>query len=288
MSSMRRLGLHSLAGWALVLALAPMAFLAIGCGEEEEVDPYVYGSLREVSRGHVESEGFLFEIDAPIFVFTDGNTGIVRAQNDSNLLEILVADDLQNRAPNWDGKLLGVQKFFTPYVHFMVKRVKDGLTITELDSVENYVLPSFADPKLEELSGFDLGKMPYDARRGDQSEMEDRIGQTFQTAGTFVKRPDHAWEAPEDFVPGEGDETEPEPPMVWYLQAADEEDALFKIANATPSLDFTIKLLEHEGLPFVGGVKITEVYPYRDRRRMEVTGVVEIEFVTYANRYLAP
>jgi hypothetical protein len=76
--------------------------------------------------------------------------------------------------------------------------------------------------------------------------------------------------------------------MVWYLQAAEEPDALFKITNMTPSLDFAIKLLEHDGLPFVGGVKITEVLPYRERRQEEVTGKAEIEFVTYANRYLAP
>ena len=52
------------------------------------------------------------------------------------------------------------------------------------------MLPHFTDPKIEELSGYDLGKMPWDARRGTQSDMEDRIGAEFQTAGRFLLRPD--------------------------------------------------------------------------------------------------
>lgn len=287
MSSTRSLGLHSLAGWALLLALTPMIFLANGCGKEEEVDPYTYGTLREISRGTVESIGFLFEVDTPEFVFIDGNTAIVRDPNDPNLLEIFVADDLSNRAPSWQGKILGVQKFFTPSVYFMVKRVKDGLSTTEVDSCEEYVLPVFTDPKLEDLSGFDLGKLPWDARRGDQSDMEDRIGAEFQTAGKFVLAPDYEWVAPEDIELAEGEEA-PQAPMVWYLVAADNEKAIFKIMNVTPSLEFAIKLLDQEGLPFVGGVKITEINPYRERRRLEVTGKCEIEFITFANRYLAP
>ena len=286
MSSTRSLGLHSLAGWALLLALAPMIFLANGCGKDEEVDPYVYGTLREVSRGSVESIGFFFEIDTPEFVYIDGNTASVRDPNDPNLLEFLVADDLGNRAPSWQGKILGVQKFFTPQVYFMVKRVKDGLSTADVDSCEEYVIPNFTDPKLEDLSGFNLGTMPWDARRGNQSDMEDRIDAEFQTAGKFVLRPDHEWVAPEGEV-AEGEEA-PVAPMIWYLVAAENDKAIFKIQNMTPSLEFAIKLLDHEGLPFVGGVKITDVNPYRERRRIEVTGSCEIEFITYANRYLAP
>lgn len=286
MSSTRSLGLHSLTGWALLVALAPMIFLANGCGKEEEVDPYVYGTLREVSRGAVESIDFLFEIDTPEFVYIDGNTAIVRDPGDPNLLEFLVADDLSNRAPSWPGKILGVQKFFTPNVFFMVKRVKDGLSTTEVDSCEEFVLPHFVDPKLEDLSGFDLGTMPYNARRGQQSDLEDRIDAEFQTAGRFVYRQDHEWTAPEG-EPAEG-EPAPEPPMAWYLVAAENDNAIFKIQNVNPSLEFAIRLLDHEGLPFVGGVKITDVYPYRERRRLEITGNCEINFITYANRYLAP
>ncbi len=286
MSWTRRPGLHSLTFWALLLTVAPLLILASGCGKKEEVDPYVYGSLRDVTRGNVESIGFLFEIDCPEFVYIDGNTGIVRDPNDPNLLEFLVATDLENNAPSWQGKLLGVQKFFSPTVYLMARRVKDGMNTTEIDSCTDYVIPNFTDPKLEELSGFDLGKMPYNARRSKQSDMDDRIGMEFQTAGKVVQLPDHEWKAPEGEVP-EGEEA-PTAPMAWYLESADNPKALFKITNVTPSLEFGLKLLTAQGLPFVGGVKIVDVYPYKQRRREKVTGTVEIEFITYANRYLAP
>jgi hypothetical protein len=290
MTSKRRLGRHCFNAGALLLAAAALLTMANGCSKKKEVDPYVYGSLRDVTRGNVESVGFLFEIDCPEFVYIDGNTAIVRDPNDPNLLELLVADDLENRAPSWQGKLLGVQKFFSPAVYLMVRRVKDGMTTTAVDSCENFVLPHFTDPKLEEISGFDLSKMPYNARSREQKDMEDRVGMEFQTAGRVELRPDYEWKAPEP-KPGEkvadGEEA-PQAPMVWYLVSADNDKAVFKISNVSKSLGFALKLLTSQDLPFVGAVKINTINPYRQRRREEVTGDLDIQFVTYANRYLAP
>jgi hypothetical protein len=287
MSSTHRFGWQRFSIGAALLAVVALLTLANGCSKKEEVDPYVYGSLRDVTRGNVESIGFLFEIDCPEFVYIDGNTAIVRDPKDPNLLELLVANDLENRAPNWQGKILGVQKFFTPSVYLMVKRVKDGMTTTDVDSCTNFVLPNFTDPKLEEISGFDLSKMPYNARSRQQKDMEDRIGTEFQTAGHVELRPDYEWEAPKDQELKEGEEA-PQAPMVWYLVSADNDKAVFKIMNVTKSLEFALKLLTAQDLPFVGGVKVDEINPYRERRREEVTGNLDIEFVTYANRYLAP
>ena len=41
----------------LVAAIAP-AILVAACGEEEAVDPYVYGTLDQVTRGHIQSEQY--------------------------------------------------------------------------------------------------------------------------------------------------------------------------------------------------------------------------------------
>jgi len=286
MSSTHRFGWQRFSAGFLLIAVAALLTLANGCSKKKEVDPYVYGSLREVTRGKVESIGFLFEIDCPEFVYIDGNTAIVRDPSDPNLLELLVANDLENRAPSWQGKILGVQKFFTPSVYLMVRRVKDGMTTTDVDSCTDFVLPNFTDPKLEEIAGFDLSKLTWNARRSQQKDLDDRIGSEFQTAGHVELRPDYEWEAPEGEVK-EGEEA-PQAPMVWYLISADNDKAVFKIKNATKSLDFALKLLTAQNLPFVGGVKIDDINPYRERRRLEVTGNLDIEFVTYANRYLAP
>lgn len=249
---------------------------ALGCGEEEAVDPYVYGTLDQVTRGHIKSKDFLYEIDAPDFVFAHGNTAIVRS---GNHLEVLVGDDMENRAATLDGKMIGVQKFFSPYVWVMAKRVKDGLTVTELDSVQNPVLPRFTDVKLDDVQGFDISELRWNQKQ----KIEDMFEAEVQTVGTLTYLPDHEAEQPEV---AEGEEM-PEPPMNWYLRA-EKNDATFKIMNVTRELDLAFRLLEAEGLPFVGGIKIGQVYPYSERRESKISAPVEVQWVRYANRYLAP
>ena len=264
---------------ALTLSVALVAALFAGCSEEEEVDPYVYGTLDQVTRGHVQSENFLFEIDPPEFVLIEGNTGIARV---GNHLEVIVADDLENRAAGWQGKKLGVQKFFSPYVWLMVKRVKEPVgetfNVTEVDSVATPVLPNFTSVDLEEVSGFDLGSLRWNRKQ----QIDDMFEAEVQGVGTIVQLPDHEAEAP-----AEDDTTGAEVPMAWYLQA-EGSDATFKITNVTPELELAFQILEVENLPFIGGVRIGETYPFAQRRETRVSAPVEVTFVRYANRYMAP
>ena len=253
--------------------------LVAGCGKDKEaVDPFVYATLDQVTRGHVESKDFLFEIDAPEFEFVQGNTAIVRS---GNHLEILVGDDLENRAPQLAGKLIGVQKFFSPVVWLMAKRVKDGLNVTELDSVAAPVLPHFTDVKLDEVQGYDIGKLSWTAR--DFATLEEMVDQEVQTVGTLTYVPDHQVEVT---APAEG-EAAATPQMAWYL-TSENGAAKFKISNVTPSLELAFRLLEAEGLPFVGGVKIGTAYTSKERSASKVSAPVEVQWLRYANRYLAP
>lgn len=267
----------------VVLVVLPVLALFVGCGKEEEVDPYVYGSLDQVTRGFIQSKQYLFEVDAPQFVFIQGNTGIARS---GNHLEVIVADNLENRAPSWGGKLIGVQKFYSPYVWLMAKRVKDGVNITALDSVQQPVLPHFTSVKLDEVSGYDIGQLRWNQKK----KIDDMVDAEVQTVGMLHYLPDHEAEPvkPSEETTAEGGEgAAPEPPMAWYLQA-ESSDAMFKIANVTPSLEFAFRLLEAEDLPFVGGVKIGAAYSYKDRRASRISAPIEVEWLRYANRYLAP
>lgn len=270
---------RSLALRALTLSVVLVAALFAGCSEEEEVDPYVYGTLDQVTRGHVESEGFLFEIDPPEFVLIEGNTGIARV---GNHLEVIVADDLENRVAGWEGKKLGVQKFFSPYVWLMVKRVKEPMgetfTTTSVDSVTAPVLPAFTSVELEEVSGFDLGSLQWNRKQ----QIDDMFEAEVQGVGVITQLPDHEFEAEAD---AEGEEAEV--PMAWYLQA-EGSDATFKITNVTPALELAFKMLEIDNLPFIGGVKIGETYPFAQRRATRISAPIEITFIRYAHRYLAP
>ena len=264
---------------ALTVCAALSAAFVAGCAEEEEVDPYVYGTLDQVTRGHIQSEDFLFEIDNPEWVLLEGNTGIARVDNH---LEVIVADDIENRAAAWEGKILGVQKFYSPYVWLMVKRVKEPVgetfNITQLDSVPQPILPKFTSVDLEEVSGFDLGSLRWNARQ----QIEDMVDAEVQGVGTIVRLPDHQVEQP-----AADDTTGAEPVMAWYLQA-EGSDAVFKIENVTPQLELAFEMLETENLPFIGGVVIKEPYTLVERRESRVSAPIEITFVRYANRYLAP
>ena len=90
--------------FALLLGLLAVTFFGLaGCGGEEEVDPYVFDSLRRVTRGDTLSIGFLFEVEAPDFDYIEGDVAIVR---DGNLLEFVVGRDLENNYRNLAGTLL--------------------------------------------------------------------------------------------------------------------------------------------------------------------------------------
>ena len=268
----------------LVAAIAPAIFVA-GCGEKEAVDPYVYGTLDQVTRGHLESEQFLFEIDAPEFIFIEGNTGIARVEN---RLEVIVAEDLENQVANWDGKIIGVQKFYSPYVWLMAKRVKtpegEGFVTTDLDSVTAPILPRFINVDLTEIMGFDIGKL----RWNQKSEIDDKFEAKLSSAGTLHYLPDHeADPEAEPATEGLDGEAIVEPAMAWYLQA-ESSDAMFKISNVHERLEMYFKILEAQDLPFIGEVTIGETYSYAERRASRVSAPVEINWLRYANRFLAP
>ncbi|RKZ16662.1 hypothetical protein DRQ53_05710 [bacterium] len=266
----------------LVAALAP-AILVVGCGDKELVDPYVYGTLDQVTRGHLQSEQFLFEVDTPEFVFIDGNTGLVRIEN---RLEVVVAEDLENQVANWDGKILGVQKYYTPFVWLMARRVKtpegEGFVTTDLDSVTNPLLPKFINVDLNEVNGYDIGKLRWNRKK----DIDDMFEAKVSSAGTILYLPDHEADAAAA-EPVEGEEGMMEPAMAWYLQA-ESSDAMFKITNVNDRLELYFRLLESENLPFIGEVSIGETYSYKNRKASRVSAPVEVNWLRFANRFMAP
>jgi hypothetical protein len=133
---------------------------------------------------------------------------------------------------------------------------------------------------LNEVTGFDLGTL----RWNQKSKIDDMFDAKVSIAGTVVYLPDHEAEAAPESVDGE---EVVEPAMAWYLQA-DESDAMFKISNVTPRVEMYFELLEAEDLPLIGEVTIGESYSYKDRKAARVSAPVAINWIRYANRFLAP
>jgi hypothetical protein len=283
--------------WASILMLGVLAGLTVtglvGCGGEEEVDPYVYASLRAVTRGDTLSDNFLFEIDTPQFEFVRGNTGIVR---DGNLLEFVVGTDLEQNYRSYNGALLGVQKFFSPVTYLMIKRVKRAGVVTPVDSCTSYVVPRIlrgAAVDLE-LPGAPLPDLVYNKKteiEGYLPEEDDsgnltpkQVQSAFQS---IVYRPRH--DAPDSVQMNPTEEA-----MVWYAVGA---ESAFELVDLTPGAEYMLHLLVEKDLPLVGAFEMTEMTESWPERRatyegfgeepVHVLGNLRVVWFRYANAYVA-
>lgn len=277
--------------WALPLLLGALISLTftglVGCGKEQEVDPYVYTTLRAVMHGDTLSPGFLFEIDAPEFEFVRGNVAMIRAGNE---LEFLVADDLENRYTSLSGALLGVVKTFTPSpTHLVLRRVKRGGVI-EADSLPK---PQYTLPKLLRAGAIDLetpgAPLPDITWRKTDSleqfmpqEEGDDLLQIQTGIDRFVWVPAHDLPDSVRANPGEKD-------MAWYAVFP---EATLRIVDLTPGAEWALHYLRAKDLPLVGSVSMTEMIDkYAERKREygelgHIVGAMKINWFRMANTFV--
>ena len=281
--------------WVSVLVLGLLSgltlFSLIGCGGKEEVDPYVYDSVRRIMDGDTLSVGFLFEIDAPEFDYVKGDVALIR---NGNLLNFLVGQDLEHNYRNLAGTLLGVRKTFSPQpTHLTLQRIKRGGVI-EADSLAaptGYVLPRLLRPGAInlELGGValpDIGwkRKDIDEARAQflpQEEGDDEI--EFQTAiADFVHVPRHDLELEEGVEPGEKD-------YAWYAVF---ENASVEFVNLTPGAEWVLEMFLEKDLPLIGAFTVKSLEEEYSKRKIEhevlghVVGTVQINWFKYANTYV--
>jgi hypothetical protein len=277
--------------WAslpVALVLTSLALLAFtGCGEEEEVDPYVYAPLGAVMDGDTLSVGFLFEIDAPEFEFVRGPVAMIRK---GNRLEFLVGDDMENRYPNLQGALLGVRKVFTPQpTHLLLQRIKKNGQVVE-DSLPK---PEYTLPKLLRSGAVDLetpgAPLPDMEWRRKQTieqflpeEEGDDLLQVQSGIETFVQAPRHDLPDSVRANPREED-------LAWYAIFP---DATVLIEDLTPGAEWMLHLLLAKDLPLVGTFAMKEIYDWSLRRQEideqlgHVVGAMKIIWFRYGNTFV--
>ena len=277
--------------WVLPLLLGVLISLTfsglVGCGEKQEIDPYVYTSLRAVMQGDTLSPGFLFEIDAPQFEFVRGNVALVREGNE---LEFLVADDLENRYASMSGALLGVVKTFTPSpTHLTLFRIKRGGVI-EADSLPR---PEYTLPKLLRAGAIDLetpgAPLPEISWRKTASLKEylpQEEGDDLLQIQTGIK--DFLWVPAHDLSdsvranPSEQD-------MAWYAVFP---EATLRIVDLTPGAEWALHYLRAKDLPLVGSVSQTGyVEKYADRKVEHgelghIAGSMKLNWFRVANTFV--
>jgi len=277
---------------ALLLALAAMTlFGLVGCGGKEEVDPYVYSSLRRVIQGDTLSANFLFEIDAPKFEYVRGDVAMIR---DGNLMEFLVAKDLEGTYQNLAGTRLGVLKAFTPQpTHLVLKRiVRDG--VIEADSLatpQGYVLPKLLRSGQVDLEtpGAPLPELGWktsaikEARSTYLPEKEGDELKAVQTGiSDFVYVPKHDLSEEAAANPGPDD-------YAWYAVFP---DASLQIVNLDKGMDWMLHMMKDQDYPLVGSFSLVSLNDKYSERKVEhpglghVVGTMQINWVKFANSYV--
>jgi len=287
-------GVSSPRRWVMFVLLGLVAATALGltgCSKEKAVDPYVYDSLRRITRGDTLSTDFLFEFDCPGFEYVRGNTGIIR---DGNLLEFLVAQNLEQRYTDLNGCLLGVQKTFTPQpTHYVLRRIKCNGVI-EADSLktpEHYTLPHLLRAGAVDLEtpGAPLPDLGWSRKEIDEARatfLPENEGDALKPVQSgiehfvYVPRHDLSEEAaanptPEDYA--------------WYAVFA---NSSVEIVDLTDGADWMLHLLLDKNLPLVGSFSLVSLEDEYSVRKIEhpglghVVGTMKINWFKYANTFV--
>jgi hypothetical protein len=281
------------ASWILLGSLAVIVLTGLtGCGEKEEVDPYLYASLNDIMKGAVKdtiSRNFTFEIEAPQFEFVRDQVGLVRS---GNQLHFLVARGLDDLYPRLAGTLLGVKQTFTPQpTHLVLERIKrDGVVVQDsMAAPDPYKLP-----RLLRAGAVDI----TEPGRGLNEVRWDRLRQTILPL--FPEDPDDpllrfqtglenlVWAPRHDLDP-EMRENPTEKDMAFYAILP---DATFQIVQLAPGADYMLHLLIEQDLPVVGSVSpVSHVEDYELRRNEHeglghVVGELRINWFKYANTFV--
>ncbi|MCK9994938.1 MAG: hypothetical protein KAH56_01520 [Candidatus Krumholzibacteria bacterium] len=287
-------GVSSARRWVsvMLLGLLAMTFVVLsGCGEKEAVDPYVYDSLRRVTRGDTLSTNFLFEIDAPEFDYVRGNTALVR---DGNLLEFLVGEDLEHNYRNLSGTLLGVRKTFSPApTHLVIQRIKRG-GVVEADSLPvppHYTLPTLLRAGAVDLETPgaplpDLGWKTKDLKEARATYLPEEEGddlKPIQTGiETFVYMPRHDLADSVKANPSAED-------FAWYAVFA---ESSVEITELTDGAEWMLHLLLAKDLPLIGSFSMLSIEDEYKKRKIEhetlghVVGTMKINWFKFGNTFV--
>ena len=287
-------GVSSPLRWVSALLLVMLVVTSIGltgCGKKEDVDPYVYDTLRRVTRGDTLSVGFLFEIDAPEFEYVSGNTAIVR---DGNLLEFLVGEDLENNYRNLSGTLLGVRKAFSPApTHLVIQRIKRN-GVVEADSLpapESYTIPRLLRAGAVDLETPgaplpDLGWKRKDIDEARATFLPENEGDALKPVQTgienFVYAPRHDLADSVRMNPSDED-------FAWYAVF---ENSAVEIVELTDGADWMLHLLLDKDLPLIGSFSMISLEDEYSTRKIEheglgrVVGTMKINWFKYSNTFV--
>ncbi len=242
-----------------------VAFLAAflgACSNSGVPDPYTLVTLKEACYGGVISKGFKYKFANPEIVIVNHGLGLIREGNE---LELIAArgleEKLAGRAP---GQVeLAVVKRFNPYVYFNVERI-----VTEGDTVFPALVGGVVLPRITTTEDFDassFAKQDIDAILYNNTELLQRLaGKKIHVRGKLVAE-------------------KAEEKTLYYLEG---KGARFRLSDTTDGVGLILKLLAEKNYVLEGGVTMTDIERFADRRVTRTAGTFEVNYVMYGSRLI--
>lgn len=246
-----------------LLVLASL-LVVLGCGEEENVDPYAEVTLEQATRGPVViSKGFKYKLRNPEFVEMQGHVALIR---EGNIMEFVVGRSIADKIVGMDktNLELNVVKKYTPYVHFKVEQVVSGtdtVFISQAGAIDYPKIHSAADFTAKDHDDYNLDELRHDR----SANLEKARDKQFFVTGTV------------SLVEEDGEE-------VWMLSG---KRTKFRITEPDDGVSIALKMIAKGDGVFEGGITFTEVEPWAERRNNQISGDVVVDFVKLMDKYIS-
>jgi len=239
-----------------------LASSLVACSDSGPKDPYATVTLHQVTQNVVVSKQFKYKFENPEIIAMHRNLGLIR---EGNLLEFIAGRSLEDKLEGkTDGDFqLNVVKIFSPFVHFKVEQVataEDTTFLPQTGAIGYPRLMNAADFTTDNYETQDVHTVPYN-RTGTLNQLKDK---KLEVSARITLE-------------------EEEGAKFFMLHG---ENAKFRVADTGNGTGLILKLLTEENYLFEGGVILTEVEPFGQRRNNKIAGTVEIQFVRYGDRVI--
>lgn len=239
-----------------------LASFVMACSEGVEVDPYATVTLRQASFGNVVSKNFKYKFVNPQIVALQRNLGLIR---EGNRLEFIAARSLEDKLHgHTDGPFeLAVVKKYSPILHYKVERITTPTDTVFPAQAGGIAFPTITTPAEYGVDLFeeqDIDKIPFN----NTGFLRPMVNKKLKVSGKIVT----------EKVEGN---------VVYYLEGA---GAKLRIGDMTDGTALIVKMLVENNYLFEGGIMMTEVEPFADRRKNRVAGTFDVQYVMYGDRLI--
>jgi hypothetical protein len=245
-----------------VVVLSLTAVLS-ACSEGGDKDPYARVTLHQATHGMVVSKQFKYKFSNPEIVALHRHLGLIR---EGNQLEFIAARSLEDKLEGVLGSdfiEFAVVKRYSPYVYFKVDRVVAGTDTIFPAQAGGIELPNMTTAELYGIDNFeerDINTIAWNNTSALNRLKDEKI----KVSARVV----------EETIEGN--------PQFWLIG----ERAKLRVGSVNDATALFLKVLARNNYTFEGGIRLTEVENFGDRRQNHVAGTVAVDYLMYGDRLI--